>query len=141
MNRDPRRNSEGYMDLTVFHALSNVTREERCREYRPLIYICSPFAGDIQRNIENARRYCSFAVGRKTLPIAPHILFPQFLNDNDPEERKLGLRFGIILLDRCEAVWVFGSRISEGMAAEIKHSKRKGIPVKYFNTNCEEICK
>jgi hypothetical protein len=139
MNRDPRRNSEGYMDLTAFHALQNVTREERIQDYRPFVYICSPFAGDVEKNINTAREYCSFAVKQKTIPLAPHLLFPQFLNDNDPEERKLGLRFGIILLDRCEAVWVFGARISAGMAAEIKHSERKGIPIKYFNNRCEEI--
>jgi hypothetical protein len=73
------------------------------------------------------------------MPLAPHLLFPQFLDDGNPDDRKLGLRFGLILLDRCEEVWVFGDRLSEGMAAEIVRAERRGIPIKRYDTACKEV--
>lgn len=141
MNRNPKLNSEGYLDLTAYNALTAIAREERQaqRQYRPIVYICSPFAGDKERNIDNARRYCAFAVRQGTIPIAPHLLFPQFLDDRDPEDRKLGLLFGKILLDRCEAVWRFGCTVSTGMAAELERAKRRGIPIKHYDTDCKEV--
>jgi len=59
------RNSEGYLDLTAYHALCRIEREEKGksrRKYMPKVYIISPFAGDVERNTANARRYCFFAV-------------------------------------------------------------------------------
>ena len=42
------------------------------------------YAGDVTANVENARRYSRFAVDAGYIPIAPHLLFPQFLNDDNP---------------------------------------------------------
>ena len=57
-------NSEGYYDPTVYEALSNIEKEEKAarRVYRPLVYICSPYAGDVERNVNMARVYSRFAV-------------------------------------------------------------------------------
>ena len=57
-----------------------------------LVYIASPYAGDVQSNTEAAKSYCRAALEEGVVPIAPHLLFPQFLEDNDPAERNLGLR-------------------------------------------------
>ena len=59
-----RYNSEGYSDPTSHAALSGIRKEERVakRAYRPLVYICSPFAGDTEGNTQKARRYSRFAV-------------------------------------------------------------------------------
>ena len=73
------------------------------------------------------------------IPIAPHLLFPQFLNDSDPKERELGLFFGNALLSKCVEMFVFGSRISEGMEAEIKRATWKGHRIRYFTESCEEV--
>ena len=89
-------NSEGYVDPTAFEALSGIEQEEQkaLRTFRPIVYICSPYAGDIETNVVAARRYSRFAVEKGYIPIAPHLLFPQFLNDSDPNERELGLFLG-----------------------------------------------
>ena len=63
----------------------------------------------------------------------------QFLNDDDPSERELGLFFGNALMSRCAEVWVFGSRISSGMEAEIKRAKWKGYHLRYFTEECQEV--
>ena len=72
-----KRNSEGYFDPTAYEALSKIEREaKQVRAYRPLVYVCSPLSGDMERNAENARRYCRFAVDSGCIPLAPHLYFP-----------------------------------------------------------------
>ena len=63
-------------------------------------------------------------------PFAPHLLFPQFLEDADPIERGVGLRCALSLLARCDELHVFGDTISEGMAREIAAAKLRGVPVR-----------
>lgn len=50
-------NAEGYYDPTCYEALSKVEREEKQASYQPLVYVCSPFSGDVEYNMEQARRY------------------------------------------------------------------------------------
>lgn len=135
------RNSEGYADETPFLAMPSIKREERRRARmarRPLVYICSPFAGDIGRNVQAARRYSRFAVAKGAIPLAPHLLFPQFMDDSDPAERELALHFGRVLLDKCAEVWVFGARVSEGMRGEIERAERRGLAVRRFGDDLKE---
>lgn len=127
------RNHEGYADPTAYAALTKIEEEGR------FVYICSPFFGDVEGNIANARRYCRFAVDKGFIPIAPHLLYPQFLDDNNPTERELGLFFGNALMSKCAEVWVFGSRISSGMKAEIKRAKWKDYRLRYFTEECQEV--
>ena len=76
------RNSEGYPDPTAGEALSRIAANEKqsLRAFRPIVYICSPFSGDVETNVANARRYSRYAVDKGYIPIAPHLLFPQFLD-------------------------------------------------------------
>ena len=94
------RNNEGYPDPTADEALSRITANEKqsLRAFRPIVYICSPYSGGIDANVAAARRYCRFAVEQGYIPIAPHLLFPQFLDDNRSDERELGLFFGNALM-------------------------------------------
>ena len=114
---DARRNSEGYMDLTAFEALKRA--ERRRFGYRPLVYICSPYSGDVEANIAVARE----------------LLFPQFMNDHHPAERELAMFFNRILLAHCEAVWVYADHVSTGMLQELDWAHALGLPVKYFTTD------
>ena len=133
-------NSEGYYDPTAYEALTQIEKEAKKRHvFRPVVYICSPLAGDIKGNQAKARRYCRFAVDRGFIPIAPHIYFTQFLNDDDPSERNLGIFMGIVFLTKCSEVWVFGERISKGMKMELQKSRSKGIPIRFFSEDCEEV--
>ena len=67
------------------------------------------------------------------LPIAPHIYFTQFLDDDVPSERELGINAGIELLKDCDDLWYFGDRITPGMVKEINTAKTLGINVKYID--------
>lgn len=137
-----RYNREGYPDPTTYGALSNIEQQTKAaRAYRPMVYVCSPFSGDVAGNIANARKYSRFAVEHGYIPIAPHLLFPQFLNDNDLRSRELGLHFGNVLMNHCTEVWVFGESISSGMDAEIRRAKRKKYRLRYFGSDLKEVSK
>ena len=99
---------------------------------KKLVYICSPLRGDYEKNTENAKTYCRLVMKYlpNVIPIAPHIYFPQFMDDADADERKLGMAAGIALLDKCSELWVFGiNNPSEGMRCEIEYAKERDIPV------------
>ncbi len=132
-------NSSGYPDPTAYEALTRVEHELHASRFRPIVYICSPFSGDTETNLKNARRYSRFAVDQGYLPIAPHLLFPQFMDDSVQEERDLALRMNIILLTKCAELWAFGDRISKGMSIEIARARRKGQTVRFFTDQCEEV--
>lgn len=136
------RNHEGYRDPTASIAFHNIEREERAQRlgYMPLTYICSPYRGDVEHNIQNARRYCAFALRQQALPIALHLLFPQFLGGDETEAtRELALHMGIILLCHCKEVWYFGQTITEGMRLELNKARLRGIPVRHFTDDCKEV--
>ena len=109
-----------------------------------MVYICSPFSGDIEANTQKAIEYCKYAMECGATPIAPHLLFPRFLDDTVPAERELGLSMGLELMDNCSALWVMGDTISSGMKAEIEYADKHGIPVEYISdieeSNNMEVC-
>ena len=133
-------NAEGYADPTAREALMNIEREaQKTCSFRPVVYICSPLSGNTTANQEAARRYCRYAVDAGYVPIAPHLYFPQFMDDTDEEERNLALFMDIILLTKCAELWVFGETISRGMSIEIEKAKRKDKPIRYFTSACKEV--
>ena len=133
------KNAEGYPDPTAATALENVARAEDARVHRPVVYIASPYAGETEDNISRAKGYCRFAVSKGVIPLAPHLLYPQFMDDDDEDQRILGLRFAIALLCRCDELWVFGEKISAGMAKEIEKAEKRGMRIRRFNSKCEEV--
>lgn len=133
-------NSEGYYDPTVHGALMKVEKEERAARaaaaYRPLVYICSPYAGDIEKNTYRARAFSRFVVEKRYIPIAPHLLCPQYIDEET--ERWLGLKMGLVFMGKCEEVWIFGDVISEGMAEEIERAKKMRKKIRYFTDDLQE---
>lgn len=139
-------NSEGYYDPTTYEALKNIEKEERKMvglykpdEFRPLVYICSPYRGDTEKNTEKARKYSRFAVESKAIPMTPHLLYPQFMDDSNPEERYLATHIiNYVLIGKCQEVWVFGEDISEGMGREIALAEKRRMKIRYFTETMEE---
>ena len=127
-------NNEGYPDPTAYDALSSIENEAHAlRAFRPIVYICSPFAGDIEKNVAAARTYSRFAVEQGYIPIAPHLLFPQFLNDSDPKERELGLFFGNAIMSKCSEVWVFGKSYFFRYGSRNQTSQVEELPPALFH--------
>ena len=96
-----------------------------------IIYVCHPLSGDIKGNVARVRHICRDLYSKDIIPFAPHIYFTQFLDDNNPSERELALLFGREMVKRCDELWVFGDRISDGMRCEIDYAKKVGIPISY----------
>lgn len=71
------------------------------------MYICSAFSGDMEGNTEKARAYSRFAVDQGAIPIAPHLLLPQFMKEDS--ERDLAMFMDIAILSKCKELWIFGS--------------------------------
>jgi hypothetical protein len=93
-----------------------------------IVYIASPYAGDTERNVKVAQEACRYAIERGCVPIAPHLMYPQILDDTIPQERELGLALGRRLLEGSDELWLCGSRISAGMYAELLEAARLHIP-------------
>lgn len=115
------------------------------------VYVCSPFRPvseesqraeeEKQHNIKFAQAACRLVTELGMVPIAPHLFFPQFMDDNDPDEREKGMFLGRELLCGCDELWVFGERISEGMQAEIRQAKESDIMVRYCDTPMDAYAK
>lgn len=95
-----------------------------------IVYIASPYAGDVEGNVEFAKAACRLAMEEGNIPVAAHLLYPQMLDDTVPEQRELGIQMGLKLLEACSELWLCGSRISSGMQEELKEAWRQGIPVR-----------
>ncbi len=114
------------------------TTEDRQKK----VFICSPYRPtgetaeqrdrDWKRNIALAKQACHYAVNQGYIPYAPHLYFPEFLSENDPAEREIGIILGLTWLARCDEIWIAGTRISEGMNKEIMKAKEWGIPMKAY---------
>jgi hypothetical protein len=144
------RNGEGYPDPVAGAAMATLMKEYRQNQRRvyrkhseikarPKVYIVSKYAGDVEQNTAAAIRYACYAIEKKRIPVVSHLLYPQILDDNDPEQRELGLLFGQALLALCEEVWVFGTKHSSGMQAEIHEARRLQKRIRFYNERMEEI--
>ena len=109
-------------------------------ERLPLTVLWSIYVHHMQEILKEylqSRAFSRFAVEKNYIPMAPHLLFPQFINE--ATERWLGLKMGFVLLGKCEQVWVFGDLISEGMAAEIEKAKKQRKTIRYFTEDLKEV--
>ena len=93
------------------------------------VYICAPLGGNVKENLENAVLYTKYALKQGVAPITTHF-YALCLDDDNPQERALGMSAGMSLLWYCDELWVFGNAISNGMKEEIKFCENLRIPVK-----------
>ena len=133
----PKKNIEGYPDPTCYKARKDIQRAEY--GYRPLVYICSPYSGDVEANVQLAQRFCAFAVSARQIPLAPHLHYPQFMDALDPAPRALAMFFNRILLSKCEQLWAYIGQVSAGMRAEIGWAHQMDIPVRFFDADFQEV--
>lgn len=112
-----------------------MSNKPKDRTYRPLVYICIPLSGDVEANTERARAFCRFALEQGQIPLAPHLLFPQFMDDDDAAERELAIFMDVVLL----GMWVLGETVSAGMQAEIDVAKKRRQPIRWFNSEFQEV--
>lgn len=99
-----------------------------------LVILESPYGGDVEGNVEYARKAMHDCLMRGEAPYASHLLYtqPHVLDDLKPEERKLGIEAGFAWGVKAEKVVVYTDRgISSGMELGIANAQKNGIPVEY----------
>lgn len=96
---------------------------------RPMAYVCSPFAGKMKTNEKKAREYSRTIFDHGYTPIAPHLLFPQFLDEGIPEERSEAMKMNSVLIRKSHIMFVCGDEFSEGMKSEMIYARSIGLTV------------
>lgn len=122
-------------------------------------YICHPYtAGDKKENIESVRQICKnivednkkiiefngmswdgkLAMGRSAdeiqdliVPIAPHLLFPEFMSE-PCLGREVAMNFCKALLLGCDEIWVYYNTpegMSSGMREEVAFAAERMIEI------------
>ena len=108
-----------------------------------LIYVCSPYRGEseeeVSRNVEYAMGCSEFVITQAYVPLAPHLLYTRFLNDDVADDRLIGMICADTLLRRCDEIWVFGEYgVSEGMREEFDQARRLCMPYRLFKEDFKE---
>lgn len=105
------------------------------KEHKPRrVILESPFAGDVQANLEYARAAVRDSLLRGESPLASHLLYtqPGILDDGNREERHMGIEAGLAWGTAAEATVVYTDRgISTGMHLGINRARLEGRPVEY----------
>lgn len=98
------------------------------------IFICSRFSADtdeeIADNVQIATRLCRLAYKMGFAPFAPHLLYPQFLEEGKENERADGISMGLEFMAVCAGVWWYSpdEPPSRGMQQELDMAKTLGVP-------------
>ena len=104
------------------------------RDDLKLVYICAPLRGNVEQNIEFARRRAREVFQGGEIPICPHLMFPPIADSGNPSEDQAARDMGLQLAALCQQVSVYGGARTAGMQAEIELAEQLGIPVKYVET-------
>lgn len=99
---------------------------------KPIVYIAHPIGGDVEGNIKRVLAIVrKLSIENEVIPFAPYIVDVQALDDSNPIERGIGFTHNMAMFERgiIDEVWLYGGRISNGMATEIKWAEVHGIPV------------
>jgi len=106
-----------------------------------LVILESPFAGDIEKNLEYARKCMRDCFLKNEFPFASHLLYTQegILDDAIPEERKLGIHAGLTWGKFAEVTVVYTDLgITEGMKQGIERAKKEGRTIEIRKINVGE---
>lgn len=108
-----------------------------------MAYVCSKYRAknevEMQQHIMDAMEACRAVHERGDIPVAPHLYWPRFLDEGNPEDRDYGLQAGMEALKRCDQMVVIIRQegpedewISQGMQAEITAAAKMGIEPQFI---------
>ena len=115
---------------------------KNCVGRKPRIYVCCPVrpkakdpeaaVRELKENLNRAERACRLIIEAGGIPLCSplYCIYGLNLDEQKPEDRRLGLEIGLDMLRASDEVAVFSEHISEGMAEEIKLASKIGIPVR-----------
>jgi len=99
-----------------------------------IVYIAHPISGNIEGNLNKIKdivRGINLQMP-DVLPFAHYFVDCYALDDTIQEERARGIKNNVALLKAgfINEMWLFGSRISNGMKAEIELARSLNIPIR-----------
>ena len=105
------------------------------------VYICYRYADNPKENIKAVRSICESIVranatkdlttGKHFIPIAPHLLFPEFMSE-ETLGREQAMNYCKSLLRSCKELWVYynsSKGVTSGMREEISFAGEYGIKI------------
>lgn len=98
------------------------------------VNIESPFAGHVEDNVRYLRACMQDCLLRGEAPFASHGLYTLdgVLNDDEPEQRRLGIDAGFAINSRLDATVVYTDLgMSPGMIEGVQRALDDGRPVEY----------
>jgi hypothetical protein len=105
------------------------------------VVVETPYAGDIEQNLTYLRACLHDCFRRGEAPYASHALYtqPGVLDDDEPDERRLGIEAGFVWGEAAEVTVVYTDRgISEGMKAGISAAEKAGRPIEFRTISAAE---
>src|SRR5215467_9447858 len=97
-----------------------------------LVVIESPYRGEVERNKAYLKLCMLDSIMRGEAPSASHKLYTDVLDDDDPEERKLGIELGFVWLRAADLVAFYTDfGYSTGMSACLADIKSHVFRVKW----------
>lgn len=128
------------MNITLLNGMEPILEKQFLKNdpCRKKAYICSPLSGrtneEVLANVRYARFYMLYAHEQMNLLArAPHAYLPMLLCDRVPAERSPALEFGLRLLAESNLLLVCGTRVSRGMAGEIRHAAKLQMEIQTFD--------
>ena len=94
------------------------------------VFIESPYAGQIERNLAYARECLIHSIAKGEAPFLSHLIYTQVLDDTIYVQRLMGLRCAASFRAMCKILAVYTDLgISPGMLQGINHARELGLDI------------
>lgn len=102
-----------------------------------VVYLAHPLSAGtregILTNISRAKRWVHWAIENyRVAVVANWILYCEVLDDMNPEHRALGIQHDLLIMRRCDELWLVGGRVSSGMRQEMIDARKHRLVVRDF---------
>jgi hypothetical protein len=94
-----------------------------------VVYIAHPLGNSLDREANRARakRWVAWAAGQGVAPVADWIILSEVWTEGRRDE---GLAIDVVLVRRCDELWLVGGRVSTGMGVEADAARAEGVVVR-----------
>jgi len=114
---------------------------------RPQVQIESPFGAPTREGIITNVAYALIAMHdslwRGEAPFASHLLYTQMFNDNDADERRIGIEAGLVIAKHAQVTALYEDLgISTGMRMGMEHAEKVGRPIDHrrlYDASCSLV--
>jgi hypothetical protein len=99
------------------------------------MYVAHPVSGNLEGNKQSILGILHERHTSDVISLAPYLAALEYLDDNDPRQRALGIRANTEHFERgmFDEVGIFGERVSLGMFHEIELAQKMGIPINGYD--------